>query len=148
MEITRRCDYACRILRAAYERGDSFISIADVAERENIPYSFARSIQHDLVKEGYLKTNRGARGGLTLACDPSKTTLLDLLTTMKGAVSMAPCADPGFVCEHKEDCVFNCAWVVADSLVHALFSSITLADLFEYGSDHPAFKKALSLKSF
>lgn len=148
MEITRRCDYACRILRAAYDRGDSFVSIADVAEHEGIPYSFARSIQHDLVKEGYLKTNRGARGGLTLACDPETTTLFDLLTTMKGTVSMAPCADPDFPCEHKGDCVFNCAWIAADSLLHALFKSITLADLFDQGSSHAAIKKALSIKSF
>lgn len=47
MDITRRCDYACRILRSAYECGDSYISIADVAEKEDVPYSFARSIQHD-----------------------------------------------------------------------------------------------------
>lgn len=38
MDITRRCDYACRILRSAYECGDSYISIADVAEKEDVPY--------------------------------------------------------------------------------------------------------------
>ena len=54
MDITRRCDYACRILRSAYESGESYISIADVAEKEEVPYSFARSIQHDLVKAGFL----------------------------------------------------------------------------------------------
>ena len=37
MDITRRCDYACRILRSAYECGDSYISIADVAEKEDVP---------------------------------------------------------------------------------------------------------------
>lgn len=72
MSITRRCDYACRIIRAAYRSGDTYISIAEVAEQESIPYSFARSIQHELVKAGLLKTIRGVKGGLALACDPSK----------------------------------------------------------------------------
>ncbi len=40
MSITRRCDYACRIIRAAYRSGDTYISIAEVAEQESIPYSF------------------------------------------------------------------------------------------------------------
>ena len=53
MSITRRCDYACRIIRAAYKNGESFVSIAEVAEAEQIPYSFARSIQHELVKRAF-----------------------------------------------------------------------------------------------
>lgn len=43
MDITRRCDYACRILRAAYRNGDERMSVAELAEREGIPYAFARS---------------------------------------------------------------------------------------------------------
>ena len=46
MDVTRRCDYACRILRAAYKSGDSYVSVSDIAEQEDIPYAFARSIQH------------------------------------------------------------------------------------------------------
>ena len=64
MDITRRCDYACRILRAAYRNGDERMSVAELAEREGIPYAFARSIQHDLTKCGFVNTTRGARGGL------------------------------------------------------------------------------------
>ena len=44
MDITRRCDYACRILRAAYRNGDERMSVAELAEREGIPYAFARSM--------------------------------------------------------------------------------------------------------
>ena len=54
MDVTRRCDYACRILRAAYKSGDSYVSVSDIAEQEDIPYAFARSIQHDLVKGGLI----------------------------------------------------------------------------------------------
>ena len=32
MDITRRCDYALRILEAAYESGDSYVSVADISE--------------------------------------------------------------------------------------------------------------------
>ena len=73
MDITRRCDYALRILEAAYESGDSYVSVADISEQEDIPYAFARSIQHDLVKGGLIKTVRGARGGLALDCDPAQS---------------------------------------------------------------------------
>ena len=28
MDITRRCDYACRILRAAYRSKDAYVSVS------------------------------------------------------------------------------------------------------------------------
>ena len=144
MEITRRCDYACRILRAAYKNGDSYISVADVAEQEDIPYSFARSIQHDLAQGGLIKTVRGANGGLTLNCDPSKVTVLDVLEVIQGPVSVSLCAsDPDF-CDKQEGCAYNKLWLGADNLLHAYFSSITLKDLIEQGGDHPVVSLALS----
>ena len=74
MDVTRRCDYACRILRAALQETARAVRIRcpEIAEEEDIPYAFARSIQHDLVKGGLIKTVRGAHGGLILNCDPAE----------------------------------------------------------------------------
>ena len=91
MDITRRCDYACRILRAAYRNGDERMSVAELAEREGIPYAFARSIQHDLTKCGFVNTTRGARGGLRLGCDPATVTVRDVVEAVQGPVSVSEC---------------------------------------------------------
>lgn len=145
MSITRRCDYACRIIRAAYRNGDSYVSIAEVAEQEHIPYSFARSIQHELVKSGLLRTIRGVHGGLVLDCDPSKVTVYDVLASVSGdSLSVAECTDCDYKCLHKKACSFNAVWRAADALTRRLYSSITLKDLFEQGENHPAIKAALA----
>ena len=110
MDVTRRCDYACRILRAAYKSGDSYVSVSDIAEQEDIPYAFARSIQHDLVKGGLIKTVRGARGGLALNCDPAAVTLLEVLEAVQGPVSISLCVmDPAY-CDKQKDCTYNKLW--------------------------------------
>ena len=101
MDITRRCDYALRILEAAYESGDSYVSVADISEQEDIPYAFARSIQHDLVKGGLIKTVRGARGGLALDCDPAQITLLEVLEAVQGPVSVSLCAVDAEYCKRR-----------------------------------------------
>ena len=54
MDVTRRCDYACRILRAAYKSGEAYVSVSDIAEQEDIPYAFARSIQHDQIGRAHV----------------------------------------------------------------------------------------------
>ncbi len=130
MELTRRSDYACRIIRAAYESKDAYISVSEVAEKENIPYAFARSIQHDLVGAGLLKTIRGAKGGLALACDTSTTTVLEVLEALQGPLMMSPCAENSSYCDKCTQCEFRGIWNQADSLLREYFGSITLDDLF------------------
>ena len=127
MDVTRRCDYACRILRAAYRSGESYVSVSDIAEQEDIPYAFARSIQHDLVKGGLIKTVRGARGGLALNCDPAAVTLLEVLEAVQGPVSISLCVmDPAY-CDKQKDCAYN-----------------KLKDLIEQGASHPVVEAAMA----
>ena len=144
MDITRRCDYALRILEAAYESGDAYVSVSDISEQEDIPYAFARSIQHDLVKGGLIKTVRGARGGLALDCDPAEITLLEVLEAVQGPVSVSLCAVDAEYCKRRGGCSYNKLWMGADSLLNAYFDSITLKDLMEQGARHPAIKQAIA----
>ena len=143
MDITRRCDYACRILRAVAQSEGTCISVAEIAEREEIPYSFARSIQHDLTKAGLLKTARGARGGLLLAKDSSEITMLAVIEAMQGELSLSECARDGSCCARSATCAYNRVWQGANALLGEYFGSITLADLFELGADHPAIAAAM-----
>lgn len=143
MDITRRCDYALRILEAAYESGDSYVSVADISEQEDIPYAFARSIQHDLVKGGLIKTVRGARGGLALDCDPAQITLLEVLDAVQGPVSVSLCAVDAEYCKRRGGCSYNKLWMGADSLLNSYFDSITLKELMEQGGRHPVIRKAI-----
>lgn len=143
MDITRRSDYACRILRAAYNSGDLPISVSEIAEIENIPYAFARSIQHDLVKGGLVKANRGARGGLVLNCDPVEVTVLDVLESVQGPVTIAHCVGDAEFCDKRDVCAYNQVWRGVDKLLQDYLSAITLDELFKQGGDHPVIKEVL-----
>ncbi|MEG0070634.1 MAG: Rrf2 family transcriptional regulator [Raoultibacter sp.] len=145
MEVSRRCDYACRILRAAFKREEGFVSIAEVAEEESIPYAFARSIQHDLTSAGFISTARGARGGLALKCNPDEVTLLDIVIALQGPASVSQCASNPQSCAKQPSCVFNRVWQGADRILFSYFSSITLGALFEQGGDHPLVAQAIAL---
>lgn len=144
MDVTRRCDYACRILQAAYRNGDAYMSVSEIADQQGIPYAFARSIQHDLVKSGLIKTVRGARGGLVLDCDPASTTMLDVLESIQGPVSISACVLDPTCCERQAGCDYNKVWQGADRLLNAYFSSIKLEELFEQGVKHPAVSAAIA----
>lgn len=145
MDITRRCDYALRILRAAYERLGSFVSVAEIAEVEDIPYAFARSIQHDLVRAGLLRTIRGARGGLALNCDPENTTITEVIEAVDGPISIAICTGDDNPCIKSDTCNYHKLWNGANKLLREYFSSITLAEILEQGEDNEVVQTAINV---
>lgn len=131
MEVTRRFDYACRILRAAYNANGEYLSISTISEQEGIPYAFARNIQHLLLRADYVKTRRGAHGGLALNIDPADVTLHQLMRAFDIDISLAPCAITSDACERSHECGFNKVWCVASSLLVRYFDSLTLKDVIE-----------------
>ena len=131
------------MLRAAYRNGDERMSVAELAEREGIPYAFARSIQHDLTKCGFVNTTRGAHGGLCLGCDPAVVTVRDVVEAVQGPVSVSECGAGAAPCGRSASCAYNKVWRGADRLLSDYLGSITLKDLFELGGDHPSVREAL-----
>ncbi|MCL2756487.1 MAG: Rrf2 family transcriptional regulator [Coriobacteriia bacterium] len=131
MDITRRTDYAIRLIAALIENKGAPLSVREVAEKQDIPYAFARSIQHDLALGGFIRSLRGARGGMILAKDPDSFTLLEFIETLQGAVSIAVCTtEPGW-CPRDEDCTFHNVWLNANTMLRDYLSSATIKDILE-----------------
>ena len=67
MDISRKTDYSLRMLSELVKSDGGIVSVRTAAEKNGIPHSFARSIQHDLVRAGIVESMRGSHGGMRLA---------------------------------------------------------------------------------
>lgn len=132
MDISRKTDYALRMLAALVEDPSGVVSVRTAARENGVPYSFARSIQHDLAVAGIVENTRGANGGMRLAVDPRETTLLQVVEALQGPVVVSCCANPtgdGTPCPNRPSCHFSPAWCNAELLLRSFFSSVTLHQL-------------------
>lgn len=122
MEISKKLDYALRMLAevAKVSEGE-VVSVREVAEANNIPYSFARTIQHEMVRSGLLRTTRGPHGGMMLAVDAKTTTLLDIVEAVDG-----PLVPSEFVQKNADLGSFDCIWAEIELLVRSYLGSVTL----------------------
>lgn len=144
MEISRKTDYALRMLAELVRAEDGVISVRNAAEKNDVPYSFARSIQHDLVLAGIVESLRGSHGGMKLAVDPSKTTLLDVVEATQGPVSVSDCDtrnSDGGPCPRAHACPFNPIWCGANSLLIDYLRSVSLSEVV-YGTKAPSLPRA------
>lgn len=129
MEISKKTDYALRMLAALVANPDGVVSVRTAAKENAVPYSFARSIQHDLALAGIVENSRGASGGMRLSVDPRKTTLLQLVEAVQGPVVVSDCFrsdTPDGICPRRDQCHFSPVWCNAQQLLRAFFSSVTL----------------------
>lgn len=136
MEITRRTDYAIRLITALTKSQGAPLSVRQAAEAQDVPYAFARSIQHDLVLAGLVTSVRGAAGGMMLACDPKTLTLLELIESVQGPITVSVCATEADWCPRERNCSFHPVWESVNILLRDYFSSVSIQDLID---GHKAF---------
>ena len=108
MDISRKTDYALRMLSMLVNGEDDLLSVRTAAEQVDVPYSFARSIQHGLVQAGIIESLRGVRGGMRLRVDPKEVTIRQIVEAVQGPLVMNDCT--------VEDGVCAGAWIPAATI--------------------------------
>ncbi len=117
------------LLRLASGSQDVPVSVRRIAEEQDVPYAFARSIQRDLLAAGLVEARRGAAGGMTLAKPAELITVLDIVEAVQGPLACSVCtADPDW-CELRDGCRMHAVWRGADEALGGYLGSKTLAGL-------------------
>ena len=124
MDVTRRTDYAIRLIAALTLSDGKPLSVREAAEQYDVPYAFARSIQHALVQAGLIRSIRGAQGGMLLSVDPNELTLFRLIEAVQGPVNVAICTTDKDWCSREEHCQFHKVWEGANTLLEDYLDSI------------------------
>ena len=138
MLITRRTDYAIRIMRtiAENESGEP-ISVREIAERDTVPYQFARRITYDLANAGLVKVTRGARGGADLSRPAEQISLLEVITVGQGRPMCSRCSAEDAWCENEDSCSVKTALEELDTIVNDYLNNLSLADVIRPEEDRP-----------
>lgn len=137
MDISRKTDYALRILSMLVHNDDQLLSVRAAAEEVDVPYSFARSIQHELARAGIIESLRGVHGGMRLKVDPREISMREVVEAVQGPLCVNDCTSPDASCSRMSACCYHPLWAGAQALLASYLDSVTLADVVS-GSAFPA----------
>lgn len=111
MQITRQADYAVRaVLHLAKMDNGTRAATSRIAEEQKIPPSFLAKIVSQLSVAGVVQTSRGARGGVSLARDPSEINLLEVIEAIDGPIMLNECVNDRSVCTFGDACPVHGIW--------------------------------------
>ena len=145
LKINRQTDYAVRVILALSKRKENErVSTSEIRREMLIPPALLQRIVAELASGGFIQTQAGRVGGITLAHKPSNISLLQIVEHFEGEILLSDCIiNPGD-CPFERKCPVRCQWLRLKDLISDDMSRISFAQLVE---DATAIELNLATKS-
>lgn len=142
VHFSTRGEYGVRMMvELARHHGAGPISLAEMADHENLPRPYLEQLVVSLRESGLVQSTRGAHGGYELTKEPSTIKMGEVLRALEGPIAPMVCAseDPthAAICERTGYCNVNHLWMTVQRAIIGALDSITLADLATPRPSHP-----------
>ncbi len=133
MRVSTKGRYALRVMLDLGEhKGEGFLSLKEVAQRQQISMKYLEMIVATLHKAGFLTSLRGKSGGYQLAREPKEYTIGSILKLTEGSLAPVKCLDAeGEKCERASECITLPLWTKLDDMIDGYLEKITLQDLLD-----------------
>ena len=136
MLISTKGRYALRVMiDLAEHRTKDFISLKDIAQRQEISEKYLESIIRMLVKAKVLESLRGKGGGYRLRKTPDEYTVGSILRLTEESLAPVSCLEQGAdACPRAGNCRTLLLWQGLDKVIHEYLESVTIADLMKHSN--------------
>lgn len=137
MKISTKGRYGLRILidLATHDPGKPRL-IRDIAQSQQISEKYISRLVIDLRRAKLVRSVRGVNGGFHLAKLPEEITLLEILETMEGPISVVECVRSPEKCPRQTLCPARDIWDKLNDGIRELTRAITLDDILNAYRKH------------
>ncbi|MBV9861333.1 MAG: Rrf2 family transcriptional regulator [Alphaproteobacteria bacterium] len=134
MKLSTKGRYAVMAMvdLARHSKG-SPVSLADIAERQEISLSYLEQLFAKLRRGGLVQSVRGPGGGYMLAHDRDETRIADIILAVDEPIRATRCTPGAPVgCRgNRSRCLTHDLWEELSNQIHLYLSSVSLGDVCE-----------------
>lgn len=129
--VSTRGRYALRVLiDLAYNQGDTYVPMKDVAVRQGVSLKYLEQILPLLKQQNLVVGIQGKGGGYRLTRKPEEYTIGEILRATEKELAPVECLAEGATeCPRREQCKTVGFWEGLQNTVDSYLNSKTLADL-------------------
>ena len=132
--VNRQTDYAVRVVLALAKKPQGTrLPTSQIGREMLIPPALLQRIVAELANGGFIKTQPGRDGGISLAHLPSQITLIQIVERFEGPLVLSDCILKQGDCPFENKCPVSCQWKRLNDLLIAEMSRITFEQLVEDG---------------
>jgi Rrf2 family iron-sulfur cluster assembly transcriptional regulator len=129
MKLTTKGRYAVTAmldLALRYDKGA--VTLAEIAKRQGISLSYLEQLFAKLRRSGLVDSVRGPGGGYTLAMEPAKISVAEIIVAINENIDATRCGGEKN-CHGDETCLTHQLWEDLSIRIHEFLNGITLGDL-------------------
>lgn len=129
MKLTTKGRYAVTaMLDLALRYNKGAVTLADIAKRQGISLSYLEQLFAKLRRSGLVDSVRGPGGGYTLALEPNKISVAEIIVAINENIDATRCGGEKN-CHGDEACLTHQLWEDLSMRIHEFLNGITLGDL-------------------
>lgn len=127
MQLTRYTDYSLRVLMYLAIHPDRLATIGEISQAYDISRNHLVKVVHELGSLGYVRTQRGKLGGISLGRDATQINIGDVVRHTEKTLEVVNCTAPA--CPILPACDLMSVMFEARDAFLAVLDRYTLADI-------------------
>lgn len=134
MRLSTKARYAVTaMVDVALEEASGPVSLAVIADRQELPLAYLEQLFGKLRKAGLVKSSRGSTGGYALAHQAKDVRILDIIAAVDTPLKATRCEHESSIgCRTTgERCLTHDLWDELGAVVQLFLTRVTLADVCE-----------------
>lgn len=134
LRINRQTDYAVRVVLALSKKPKGTrLPTSEIGHEMLIPPALLQRIVAELAAGGFIQTQAGRDGGISLAHDPSQITFLQVVEQFEGELYLSDCVIKPDECPFQRRCPVHCQWIRLKNILRDEMSRMTFQQLVDEG---------------
>ncbi|MBC8374509.1 MAG: Rrf2 family transcriptional regulator [FCB group bacterium] len=134
--LTNEGEYAVRLMvYLAGRNRDQLVSAREIADNQDIPQRFLRTIVSQFVKLGFIKSFQGNGGGVRLAEGAENKTLLEVIEAVEGPIYLNVCMQGEVACQFSNHCAVHLVWHEAQDAIQKILGGKKIKELAQVNFD-------------
>jgi FeS assembly SUF system regulator len=129
LRVTKLADYGIVMLTHFAARRGGSCNARDIANAIRLPLPVASKVLKLLSKAGLLSSQRGTKGGYSLARPPEEITVADVIRALEGPIAVTECTDTSRDCDLQLGCPVRTNWHLINRAIQSALEKITLAEM-------------------
>ncbi len=129
MKLTTRTRYAVRALAYLGAQKRKAITLNEIAKKERIKPKYLEQIFLKLTNAGILKTTKGPGGGYSLAKNPKRITLKEIMDAVSESYFLISCLKNQKACLRSSSCPVRPYWLELNKTIIKFFEHHNLASI-------------------
>lgn len=130
MKLSTKSRYSVRLLiDLALWGSGRFVLLKEVAERQGVSEKYLGHLVPLLKNAGFIRTERGAKGGFALIKNPQEISLKDIIEATEGPLALVECLKDPHGCKRSSRCAALDIWGEVTEDIKEVLEKYKLSDL-------------------